>query len=47
MNNLHDPKVYSITFAQNPKVLDRFMNEDLSLDQYRKGNKMHEQFIWP
>jgi hypothetical protein len=35
----HGPKVYFIIFAQNPRVLDRCLNEDLSLDQYRKENK--------
>jgi hypothetical protein len=32
MNNLCSPKVYSIILIQNPKVLDRYMNEDSSLD---------------
>ena len=32
MNNLSSLKVCSIILTQNPKVLDRCMNEDSSLD---------------
>ena len=32
MNNLCSPRVYSIIFTQNPRVLDRCVNEDSSLD---------------
>ena len=32
MNIGYDPKVYSIIFAQNLRVLDRGMDKDLSLD---------------
>jgi hypothetical protein len=39
INNRYDHKVHSNIFAQNLRVLDRCMNEDLSLDQYRKRNK--------
>ena len=47
MNNWHGSKVYSIIFAQNPRVLDRCLNEDLSLDQYRKGNKCMDNLCDP
>ena len=32
MNNFCSPRVYSVIFTQNPRVLDRYVNGDSSLD---------------
>ena len=45
MNIGYNPTIYSIIFAQNLRVLDRCMNEDLSLDLNEKGGQMYRQFI--
>jgi hypothetical protein len=41
MNNLYDPKVHSITLAQDPKILDGCLNKGLIIGPYEctKDNK--------